>query len=333
MLFPSHDQPDLPNDPPLHRPAPKPVIEISNLTKRFQELVAVDHLSLTAESGTIYGLLGPNGAGKSTTISCISGLLPPTSGTVRVHGFDIVTDAKKAKASLGVVPQELALYEELSARDNIGFWAGVHGLRGSALRARTDEVLQEVGLFDRSKEPVKNFSGGMKRRLNFACGIAHRPKVLLCDEPTVGVDPQSRVRLLELVEAQRLAGTTVIYTTHYMEEAEDLCDHLGIIDQGKVIAEGSLADLRQLMGERDIVNFSGSFPTGLISEALAGQAEVEQLALSEGHLQISLQNAPVRLAEILGVLASAGSIVQETSVRRPSLESLFIKLTGKELRE
>ena len=193
--------------------------------------------------------------------------------------------------------------------------------------------MQEVGLFDRSKEPVKNFSGGMKRRLNFACGIAHRPKVLLCDEPTVGVDPQSRVRLLELVEAQRAAGTTVVYTTHYMEEAEDLCDHLGIVDQGKFIAEGSLAELRQLMGERDLVNFSGSFPIEPVRQALVTLEGVEQLALEEGQLQISLQNAPVRLAEVLGLLASSGARVQETSVRRPSLESLFIKLTGKELRE
>ncbi|MFT4709521.1 MAG: ABC-2 type transport system ATP-binding protein [Planctomycetota bacterium] len=309
------------------------MIEISNLTKQFQELVAVDHLSLTADSGTIYGLLGPNGAGKSTTISCISGLLVPTSGSVRIQGFDIVSDAKKAKASLGVVPQELALYEELSARENISFWAGIHGMRGNAMRSRTDEVLQEVGLYDRSKEPVKNFSGGMKRRLNFACGIAHRPKVLLCDEPTVGVDPQSRVRLLELVEAQRFAGTTVIYTTHYMEEAEDLCDHLGIVDQGKIIADGNLAELRELMGERDLVNFTGTFPIETTREALALQGDVEQLALDEDQLQISLQNAPARLAELMGLLATAGARIQETSVRQPSLESLFIKLTGKELRE
>jgi ABC-2 type transport system ATP-binding protein len=309
------------------------LIEISNLTKQFQELVAVDHLSLTADSGTIYGLLGPNGAGKSTTISCISGLLVPTSGSVRIQGFDIVSDAKKAKASLGVVPQELALYEELSARENISFWAGIHGMRGNAMRSRTDEVLQEVGLYDRSKEPVKNFSGGMKRRLNFACGIAHRPKVLLCDEPTVGVDPQSRVRLLELVEAQRVAGTTVIYTTHYMEEAEDLCDHLGIVDQGKIIADGNLAELRELMGERDLVNFTGTFPIETTREALALQGDVEQLALDEDQLQISLQNAPARLAELMGLLATAGARIQETSVRQPSLESLFIKLTGKELRE
>jgi ABC-2 type transport system ATP-binding protein len=309
------------------------LIEISNLTKQFQELVAVDHLSLTADSGTIYGLLGPNGAGKSTTISCISGLLVPTSGSVRIQGFDIVSDAKKAKASLGVVPQELALYEELSARENISFWAGIHGMRGNAMRSRTDEVLQEVGLYDRSKEPVKNFSGGMKRRLNFACGIAHRPKVLLCDEPTVGVDPQSRVRLLELVEAQRFAGTTVIYTTHYMEEAEDLCDHLGIVDQGKIIADGNLAELRELMGERDLVNFTGTFPIETTREALALQGDVEQLALDEDQLQISLQNAPARLAELMGLLATAGARIQETSVRQPSLESLFIKLTGKELRE
>ena len=309
------------------------MIEISKLTKHFQELVAVDDLSLTAESGSIYGLLGPNGAGKSTTISCVSGLLVPTSGTVRILGFDIVKDAMKAKASLGVVPQELALYEELSARENIQFWAGIHGMRGTDLRARTDEVLQEVGLFDRSKEPVKNFSGGMKRRLNFACGIAHRPKVLLCDEPTVGVDPQSRVRLLELVEAQRDTGTTVIYTTHYMEEAQELCDHLGIVDQGKVIAEGSLPELRKLMGERDLVNFNGSFAPDLVAAALDGTQGIEQLALDETHLQVSLENAPARLAELMGLLAGAGATIQETSVRQPSLESLFIKLTGKELRE
>ena len=209
------------------------MIEIEGLHKHYGDLVAVSDVSFTAEEGKIFGLLGPNGAGKSTTIGCISGLLEPTSGRVRVLGHDVILERRAAREQLGVVPQELALYEDLSATENLNYWGSAYGLRGAALKDRIREVLAATGLLDRATEPVKQFSGGMKRRLNLACGIVHRPKVLLLDEPTAGVDPQSRVRLLELVREQVATGTCVLYTTHYMEEAEELCDVLAIIDQGR----------------------------------------------------------------------------------------------------
>src|SRR5688572_7777802 len=211
------------------------MIDVADLRKQYGELVAVDGVTFAAEAATIFGLLGPTGAGKSTIIGCISGLLQPTAGRVRVLGHDVVVDGIEARRSLGVVPQELALYEDLSAKDNLSYWGAAYGLAGDGLRRRVLEVLERIGLADRAREAVKRFSGGMKRRLNFGCAIVHRPKVLLLDEPTVGVDPQSRVRLLDLVREEVKAGTCVLYTTHYMEEAQDLCDRLAIIDHGRLL--------------------------------------------------------------------------------------------------
>src|ERR1700733_5866897 len=217
------------------------MIEVEQLRKQYGDIAAVKDVTFTAHTGEIFGLLGPNGAGKTTTIGCISSLLTPTAGHIRVMGHDVVRDGVAARRSIGVVPQEIALYEDLSARENLSYWGGAQGMRNPKLRERIQQVLELTGLQNRAREPVKQFSGGMKRRLNFACGILHSPKVLLLDEPTVGVDPQSRVRLLDLVRAQAQAGTCVIYTTHYMEEAEALCDRLAIMDHGKVIAAGTLA--------------------------------------------------------------------------------------------
>src|SRR5271154_2789333 len=226
------------------------MIEVEQLRKQYGEVVAVQDVSFTAQPGEIFGLLGPNGAGKTTTIGCISSLLTPTSGHIRVMGHDVVRDGVAARRSMGVVPQEIALYDDLSADENLSYWGGAQGLRGAELRDRIRETLALTGLSDRAKEPIKRYSGGMKRRLNFACGVVHRPRVLLLDEPTVGVDPQSRVRLLELVREQARAGACVLYTTHYMEEAETLCDRLAIVDRGRIIAQGTLAELRAMLGGR-----------------------------------------------------------------------------------
>ncbi len=309
------------------------MIEVENLRKVFGELAAVDGVSFSAQPGAIFGLLGPNGAGKTTTISCISGLLTPTAGRVRVAGRDIARDGVEARRSLGVVPQEIALYDDLSARENLEYWGGAQGMRGAALRQRSGEVLDLTGLADRAREPVRQFSGGMKRRLNFACGILHRPKVLLLDEPTVGVDPQSRVRLLELVRAEARAGACVLYTTHYMEEAESLCDRLAVIDHGRIIAQGTLAELRSLLAERDLVRFSGVFPLEAVRASLGSLEGVELVHADDGRLTLSLAEAARRLPEIYAALAAAGGEIRGASLGQPSLESLFIKLTGKELRE
>jgi ABC-2 type transport system ATP-binding protein len=309
------------------------MIEAEHLRKTFGELAAVDDVSFTARGGEIFGLLGPNGAGKTTTISCISGLLAPTAGRVRVMGHDVVREGLAARRVLGVVPQEIAVYEDLSATENLAYWGGAQGMRNPALRQRVREVLELTGLEDRAREPVKRFSGGMKRRLNFACGIIHQPPVLLLDEPTLGVDPQSRARLLELVRKEAGAGKCVLYTTHYMEEAESLCDRLSIIDHGRLIAQGTLVELRAMVGERDLLRLSGVFQVERAREALRGADGIEVVQADEGMLILAVVNASARLPAIFGTLASAGAEIRGTTLTQPSLESLFIKLTGKELRE
>lgn len=309
------------------------MIEIAGLRKQYGKLVAVEEVSFTVRSGQIFGLLGPNGAGKSTTINCIAGLLTPTSGQVSVLGHSVVTDPIPARQSLGVVPQELALYEDLSARENLKFWGGAYGLRGRVLEARVNTVLGEIGLQDRADDRPDTFSGGMKRRLNFGCGVVHEPKVLLLDEPTVGVDPQSRERLLDRVRAQVKRGACVLYTTHYMEEAETLCDELAIIDHGKVIAQGDMDQLRTLMGERDVLRISGTIKEAALRKVVEGLDEVDVLHIDSDMAQLAAEAASRRLPELLSALAASGSEIQETTLARPNLESLFLRLTGKELRQ
>jgi ABC-2 type transport system ATP-binding protein len=309
------------------------VIEVEQLRKLFGELAAVDGVSFTARPGEIFGLLGPNGAGKTTTIGCISGLLTPTAGRVRVMGHDVVRDGAAARRVLGVVPQDIALYEDLSAVENLRYWGGAQRMRDPVLRARITEVLELTGLQDRSREAVKKFSGGMKRRLNMACGLIHRPQVLLLDEPTVGVDPQSRGRLLEMVREEARAGVCVLYTTHYMEEAESLCDQLAVIDHGRVMAQGTLAELRAMLGQRDLLRFTGRFRPEAVRQALQSLEAIEVVQAEAELLMVSAPEATRRLPAIFAALASAQAEVRETTLTQPSLETLFIKLTGKELRE
>jgi ABC-2 type transport system ATP-binding protein len=307
-----------------------------NLVKQYGDITAVDDVSFSAEAGQIFGLLGPNGAGKSTAINCISGLLSPTSGRIAVAGHDIAREGKAARKSLGIVPQELALYEDLPAVDNLRYWGQAYGMRGRELEARVAEVLDTIGLTDRAKDLPKSFSGGMKRRLNFGCGIVHQPVVLLLDEPTVGVDPQSRSRLFDLVEAERDKGACILYTTHYMEEAERLCDSLAIIDHGKLIAEGTVAELKSQLGARDALQLAGEFPDGVRSAltALASDFEdFEILGADAESMTLALPQASQHLPRIFDAIATAGGTVFETSLRSPNLETLFLLLTGKELRE
>ena len=309
------------------------VIEVNGLHKQYGDLLAVNDVSFSADPGKIFGLLGPNGAGKSTTIGCISGLLEPTAGHVQVCGHDVVRDRRAARTHLGVVPQELALYEDLSATENLVYWGSAYGMRGKDLKDRVREVLLETGLLDRAKEPVNRFSGGMKRRLNLACGIVHRPKVLLLDEPTVGVDPQSRVRLLELIRREVEQGTCVLYTTHYMDEAEDFCDQLAIMDHGEIIAAGTLGELRGVLGETDVIRLSGRFDPELSRRAIEGLDGIEIVQADDTGLRLATVNASGKLGNLLQVLSAIGAEIRETTLTQPSLESLFIKLTGKELRE
>jgi len=312
-------------------PVPRESISVEALRKQYGDTVAVDGITFAAEPGQVFGLLGPNGAGKTTTIGCISGLLQPTAGRVAVMGRDIVKDSTAAKQALGVVPQELALYDDLSAADNLAYWGAAYEMPRGELRKRTAEVLEQIGLADRARDKVRTFSGGMKRRLNFGCGIVHRPRVLLLDEPTAGVDPQSRVRLLDLVREQAKSGTAVVYTTHYMEEAQELCDRIAIVDHGKLLAIGTLAELRALVAEKDLVRLSGRFDAAAASKALASLGDVDVLCVSAEVVTIAARAASRQLPAIFAALGTAD--IQETTLTVPSLESLFIKLTGRELRE
>jgi len=314
------------------------MLKVKELSKNYGDLVAVDRISFSADKGTVFGLLGPNGAGKSTAINCISGLLKPTSGHASVAGHDVVTDGKAARRSLGVVPQELALYEDLPAIENLRYWGKAYGVRGQALEDRVAEVLEYIGLSDRARDLPKKFSGGMKRRLNFGCGIVHKPLVILLDEPTVGVDPQSRARLFDMVKAERDSGACILYTTHYMEEAERLCDSLAIIDHGKLIAQGSVDELRAKLGARDVLQLSGHFPIEATKQAIdalvqRGNRDLEFIAQEEDSITLTLSQASQHLPAIFDAVAGTGGSVTETSLRSPNLETLFLLLTGKELRE
>jgi ABC-2 type transport system ATP-binding protein len=237
-----------------------------------------------------------------------------------------------------VVPQDIALYEDLSTTENLRYWGKAYGLRGDALDTRVAEVLEHIGLVDRAKDLPKEFSGGMKRRLNFGCGVVHKPPVILLDEPTVGVDPQSRARLFDLVEAERDAGACILYTTHYMEEAERLCDSLAIIDHGKIIAQGTVDELRAKLGARDVLQLTGNFPLDATRHAVealsdSGNHDLEFVSQEQQSITLTLSHASQHLPAIFDAVSAAGGNVSETSLRSPNLETLFLLLTGKELRE
>jgi ABC-2 type transport system ATP-binding protein len=309
------------------------VLKARNLVRKFGDLVAVDDVSFDVQAGKIFGLLGPNGAGKTTTISMVSGLLPPTEGSVEVDGIDLASHPRAVKERLGVVPQEIALYQELTARENLEFWGGIYDLRGGELRARVDELLGQVGLAERAREPVKNYSGGMKRRLNLAMGMIHQPRLLLLDEPTVGIDPQARIKILDIVRGVVKAGTAILYTTHYLEEAEDLCDELAIIDRGRILEQGTIAELKAHLGEGSLVTVQGAFKEAELREALRTLPRLLPLELTDGKAMLSVPRDGAGVGNVLESLFSMGVHFEDVTVKEPNLEDLFIKLTGRELRD
>ncbi|MEA2562019.1 MAG: linearmycin/streptolysin transport system ATP-binding protein [Acidobacteriota bacterium] len=307
------------------------MIRVDGLVKRFGDIHAVDGVSFSVEAGEIYGLLGPNGAGKTTTFSMLAGLLAPDSGRVTVGGVDLASDPLGVKRGLGVVPQEVAVYEELTARENLGLWGGLYGLSGSELAAAVERALDEVGLAGRSREPVQRFSGGMKRRLNLSLGLIHRPKAVLLDEPTVGIDPQARNNILEVVRKTADAGAAIVYTTHYLEEAERLCDRIGIIDHGKLLAEGTLAELKALVAEEEVVTLFGGFDPATARAEVERLPGVKVLVAEAGKLAFS--SGGKGAAGLLGQIFGRGLDVDRVSIEPPSLNGLFLKLTGRELRD
>jgi ABC-2 type transport system ATP-binding protein len=311
------------------------IVEVRDLVKRFGDHAAVDGVSFDIARGEVFGLLGPNGAGKTTTISMICTLLQPTEGDVLVDGASVRTDPAGVKRSLGVVPQEIALYPTLSALENLRFWGKMYGLSGKLLEERVAEVLEIAGLADRAKERVETYSGGMKRRINIAAGIMHHPTVLLMDEPTVGIDPQSRNHILETVKELNRRGMTLVYTSHYMEEVEFLCDRVGIIDHGRVIAVGTLDELKKLVGDETVISIAAAdVPEGAETDvaAIPGVQAVTRDAESGG-FEVLAMDAGAVLAPIVEALAAGGGHITSVEVKEPNLESVFLHLTGKSLRD
>jgi ABC-2 type transport system ATP-binding protein len=309
------------------------VLEATGLRKTFGDLVAVAGVDVRIATGETYGLLGPNGAGKTTTISMVAGLLSRDAGEVVVDGRPLTTRSVEAKAAIGLVPQELAIYPDLTGRENLAFFGRLYGGTAKDLTGRIDEVLQVIGLADRAGDLTKEYSGGMKRRLNIGIGLLHRPRLLILDEPTVGVDPQSRNAILESVEQLAGEGMAVLYTTHYMEEAERLCDRVGIIDQGEIKAEGTRRDLVALVGHNDRIALTASGNLERAAAAARALDGVESASASDGRVEVVAADAASLLPALLGGLAEAGVQVSGVEVTEPNLEAVFLHLTGKALRD
>ncbi len=315
-------------------------VEAKNLVKKYGDFTAVKGVNLAIQEGEILGLLGPNGAGKTTIISMITGLLEPTSGTITVDGLDLQTDTNTVKAKLGLVPQELALYPTLSARDNLSFFGGLYGLGGKDLRERVDAVLALVQLTDRADAAIEEYSGGMKRRVNIAAGLLHQPAVLILDEPTVGVDPQSRNAIFEGVEALNRDGMTVIYTTHYMEEAQRLCHRVAIIDEGQIVAlDTPSALIRSLgggvlvLGLEDPESGPGLGRVQAVVDRVTELPAVKSIARDDGHFKVEVHRFQEALMAVLEITNQLDVRITSMEKWEPNLESVFLHLTGKRLRE
>jgi ABC-2 type transport system ATP-binding protein len=313
-------------------------IEVKDLHKSFGDFQAVKGLSFSIEAGEIFSLLGPNGAGKSTTISMLSGLLRPTRGDACIFGHSILTDARAARAALGVVPQDIALYPDLTARENLLFWGKMYGLRGSALQQRVKEVLEVIGLTERRGDRVGTFSGGMKRRVNIGAALLHRPRVIIMDEPTVGIDPQSRRHILDNVKELNRQGMTVVYTTHYMEEAQELSKHIAIVDQGRLVAYGTHDELIQAVGELSRIDFKVNADLERVLPALEkveGAARVTPLADEErpGMLTALVTDSNLVLPRLFEAANRCGARILSVEIQEPNLETVFLHLTGRALRD
>lgn len=308
------------------------MLHIDHLSKTFDTIKAVDDISFEVAEGEIFGFLGPNGAGKTTTISMIAGLLKPDSGKIRINSLDLDGDLKKIKRLMGVVPQEMAFYEELTAKENLLFWGKLQGVRKKKLEERVQYYLEKTGLLGRENEALKKYSGGMKRRINLIIGLIHEPKLLLLDEPTAGIDIQTKLNIYEIIKEASSKGTTILYTTHNLQEAEELCHRIAILDLGKILAMGTLNELVQIVGEKDIVIVSGKFSIDQARTIISSFQQATVLSIEEGKIVFSLE-ASKNISTVLEEFFKKGITIDDVSIKQPNLESVFLKLTGKELRE
>jgi len=308
-------------------------IKAQNLDKSFGDVHAVNDASLVIRKGEIFSLLGPNGAGKTTTIGMISGLLNPDAGEVWLMGHSVQNDPKRAKAKLGVVPQEIAIYDDISARANLNFWGKMYGLRGQVLSERVDEVLSVIGLEDRATGAVSKFSGGMQRRLNVGIALLHQPQVIIMDEPTVGIDPQSRRKILDSVKHLRDQGVTILYTTHYMEEAQELSDRIAIMDHGEIIASGTHNELINIVGEMDRITLSIYGEASKVQQSWQAIDGVEKVDAENGTFHLLVRDSNQILPGIFEAAAAVGVRITGVDIQEPNLEAVFLHLTGRALRD
>ncbi len=308
-------------------------IQVQDLHKNFGEVYAVKGVNFDVQRGEIFSLLGPNGAGKSTTISMLSCLLAPTKGDAAVMGNSIVRNQAGVKALLGVVPQDIALYEDMSARENLLFWGKMYGLRGDALNKRVDEVLEVIGLVDRQKGKVGKFSGGMKRRVNIGAALIHKPDVIIMDEPTVGIDPQSRRHILDNVKELNRQGATVLYTTHYMEEAQELSNHIAIMDKGEIIAYGTHDELVKIIGECDRIDLTIDTPSNIVLDKWQATEGVQNVAAENGALTLLVDDSNLVLPRLFDAANANDVRITSIEIQEPNLETVFLHLTGRALRD
>ena len=308
------------------------IISIDKVVKRYNGFTAVDEISFNIKKGEIFGLLGPNGAGKSTLISILCCLLTQDSGKITIDGFDNIKDSIRIKNVIGVVPQEISLYPTLSAKENLAFYGRIYGLSKKALHSRIEILLDMAGLTERADDMIEGFSGGMKRRINIAAALLHDPKILFMDEPTTGVDPQSRKRIYDTIVDLNKQGMSVLFTTHQMEDAQKLCHRIGIVDKGQLIALDTLTGLLELTGESDLIRVEAKDIPPKAVESIRKIETVQQVSIDEDSMTIQLLKGRELLVNIIDILTSEGAKVESINIKEPDLETLFLHLTGTKLR-
>ncbi len=309
------------------------IVEVKNLVKRYGDLLAVDNVSMSIQEGEIFGLLGPNGAGKTTTISTLTGLTKADSGKLLIFDKDMEHYEMDIKRNIGIVPQDIAVYEDLMTYENLDYFGRLYGLRGRELKVRIDEALDFTGLSEKKKEYPKKFSGGMKRRLNIACAIIHHPKLIIMDEPTVGIDPQSRNHILQSIKELNKMGSTIVYTSHYMEEVEEICSRIVIMDHGRVIAKGSKDELKALVTVDERVSIELSSVNFTIMDNIKKLQGVKDCSLIGNVILVISQKRSNNLGRIIDCISDAGLEILSMNVEKPTLESVFLTLTGRSLRD